>query len=440
MLAPAPGLVIAAPASGSGKTLLTLALLAALRRAGVRVAAAKTGPDFIDPSFHEAASGRPCLNLDPWAMRSATLDSLIARLGKGADLVLCEGVMGLFDGVDAAGRGSTADLAARAGWPVVLVVDARGQAASVAALVAGFARHRADVDIVGVILNRVGGVAHAALLREALAAHLPAIALLGAVPRRDDLALPSRHLGLVQAREHGDLTAFIERAAAAIGERIDLAGLMRLARPPHMRTADAVSPLPPLGSRIAVARDDAFAFAYAATLDSWRAQGAALSHFSPLADEPPAADADAVYLPGGYPELHSGALAGASRFLTGLRQAAARGAIVYGECGGYMTLGQGLVDQSGTKHAMAGLLPLESSFAARRLHLGYRAVRLIGDVAWAGHGEAFRGHEFHFASVVDEGKGEPLFASHDARGAPLGPTGRRVGRVMGSFVHLVDRA
>ena len=159
-----------------------------------------------------------------------------------------------------------------------------------------------------------------------------------------------------------------------------------------------------------------------------------------LADEPPAADADAVYLPGGYPELHAGRIAAARRFLAGLREAAKRGALVYGECGGYMTLGQGLVDQSGAHHAMAGLLPLESSFAARQLHLGYRVVRLLCDAPWADRDQVFRGHEFHYACVIDEGEGEPLFASHDARGAPLGPAGRRAGRVMGSFVHLIDLA
>ncbi len=439
-MSPAPGLVIAAPASGNGKTLLTLALLRSLRQGGVRVAAAKAGPDFIDSAFHEAASGRPCINLDPWAMRPATLDALIAWLGERADLVLCEGVMGLFDGIDAAGTGSSADLAARTGWPVVLVVDARGQAASVAALVAGFARHRADVDVVGVIFNRVGGAAHAAMLRDALTAHLPAIATLGAVPRCDDLALPSRHLGLVQAREHPDLAALVERAAQKIREHVDLAALLRLARPALARPAGRATPLPPLGARIAVARDDAFAFAYPAILESWRAQGAALSNFSPLAGEPPTDDADAVYLPGGYPELHAGRIAGASRFLTGLRAAATRGALIYGECGGYMTLGQGLVDETDARHAMAGLLPLESSFAARRLHLGYRAVRLVGDVPWGRNGEAFRGHEFHFASVVDEGDGDPLYVSADARGKKLGLVGRRNGRVMGSFIHLVDRA
>lgn len=439
-MATAPGLVIAAPASGSGKTLLTLALLRALRQAGVRVAAAKTGPDFIDPAFHAAASGNRCLNLDPWAMRPATLDALIHRLGGNADLVLCEGVMGLFDGIDAAGTGSTADLAAYAGWPVVLVVDARGQAASAAALVAGFAHHRVDVDVVGVIFNRVGGGAHVDVLRGALASRLPEIAFLGAVPRSDDLALPSRHLGLVQAREHGDLAAFIARAAESVAGRVDLARLMRLARQTRIGAAAAAAPLPPLGSRIAVARDDAFAFAYPATLETWRAQGCALSFFSPLADEPPAADAEAVYLPGGYPELHAGKIAAARRFLAALREAAERGALVYGECGGYMTLGQGLVDQSGARHAMAGLLPLESSFAARRLHLGYRVVRLLCDAPWADRDQVFRGHEFHYACVIDEGEGEPLFASQDARGVPLGPAGRRAGRVMGSFVHLIDLA
>lgn len=439
-MSPAPGLVVAAPASGSGKTLVTLALLRALSQGGVRVAAAKVGPDYIDPAFLAAACGGTCLNLDPWAMRPTTLDSLVAHLSGACDLVICEGVMGLFDGIDAAGTASTADLAQHFGWPVVLVVDASRQAASVAALVGGFAGHRADVSLAGVILNRVGGYSHAATLRAAIEAHLPDIAILGALPQAADLVLPSRHLGLVQAREHHDLDALIARAARWIATQLDFDMLRRLARPARLRAAVAGPPLPPLGSHIAVARDDAFAFAYQTVLDGWHAQGATLSTFSPLADQPPGEGADAVYLPGGYPELHAGCIAGASRFMSGLHAAAARGAVIYGECGGYMTLGNGLIDADGQRHAMAGLVPLETSFATRRLQLGYRALRLSGETPWGRAGDAFRGHEFHYAAVVAEGPGAPLFDSADARGDALGPVGRHHGRVMGSFIHLVDRA
>ncbi|WP_119458934.1 cobyrinate a,c-diamide synthase [Rhodospirillaceae bacterium SYSU D60014] len=441
MTAFTPGLIIAAPASGSGKTTVTLALLRALCRAGVAAGSFKIGPDYIDPAFHAAASGRACPNLDSWAMRPETIARLLGALQQGADLVLGEGVMGLFDGaVD--GTGSTADVAALTGWPVLLVIDVRGQAASAAALLRGFAGHRADVRIAGVLFNRVGGPAHADILRRAVAPL--GIPVLGCLPRIADLAVPERHLGLVQASERADLAAFLDRAADWIVRHVDLGALQALAAPMRLsfngrtQTGEGAA-VPPLGQRIAVADDAAFTFAYAALLEDWRAAGAELSLFSPLADEAPTADADAVYLPGGYPELHAGRLAGNDAFLAGLRQAAVRGATVFGECGGYMTLGAGLVDAEGRRHAMAGLLPLEASFADRRLHLGYRQARLAGACALGDPGQAFRGHEFHYASIVDEGDGKPLFECRDATGRALGSSGRRCGTVFGSFVHLIDR-
>ncbi len=434
----ANGLILAAPASGSGKTTLTLGLLRALARGGTRVAPAKTGPDYVDPTFHAAAAGRASLNLDPWAMRGDTLASLVVALARDADLVLCEGVMGLFDGIDARGTGSTAELAARTGWPVVLVVDARGMAASVGPLVAGFANARKDMRVAGVIFNRCGGASHAALLREALALCCPDLACFGAIARASDLQLPERHLGLVPATETDGLEPFLDRAADACAAGIDIASLLGAAAPATIAhaAADAV-PLPPLGQRIAVARDIAFAFAYPATLAGWRTQGAEISFFSPLADEAPDPSSDAVFLPGGYPELHAGRLATATRFRAGI---GAHGGTVYGECGGYMALGTGLVDADGTRHAMLGLLPLETSFAARRLHLGYRAVELADDCALGPRGLQARGHEFHYASILREGGNAPLFEMHDARGNRLGSAGCRVGRVAGSFVHLIDRA
>jgi cobyrinic acid a,c-diamide synthase len=440
-----PGLIIAAPASGSGKTVVTLAVLRALANAGVNVASAKAGPDYIDPAFHQFATGRSCVNLDPWAMRPATLSHLIAgHLGR-ADLILAEGVMGLFDGVNLPGRpdaGSTADLAAMTGWPVVLVVDAGRQAASVGALVAGFARHRGDVEVAGVIFNRVASDAHTAVLQAAVAQATPDLAVLGAMPRRSELTLPERHLGLVPAGEHNALEPFLENAARVAAETIDLAVLQDLARP--ARGVDAGSevspPLPPLGQRIAVAQDVAFGFAYSALLEAWRDAGAEILPFSPLADQAPAGDADAVYLPGGFPELHAGELAAAMDFREGLRAAAARGAMVFGECGGYMVLGEGLIDGDGAAHAMAGLLPVETSFAERRLHLGYRVATLVDESPLGEKSTIFRGHEFHYATVVREGPGGPLFEAKSAAGADLGACGRVDGTVSGSFIHLIDRA
>ncbi|UEM01248.1 cobyrinate a,c-diamide synthase [Skermanella rosea] len=428
----APGLVLAAPASGSGKTVTVLALLRHFSRSGVAVESRKVGPDYIDPLFHAAASGRPCLNLDPWAMRPGTL----ARLAEAdAELLVVEGVMGLFDGA-ADGSGSTADLAAQAGWPVVLVVDAKSQAQSIAALVHGFGSFRRDVTVSGVILNRVGSARHEALLRTAL--EPLGVPVLGALPRLEALELPDRHLGLVPAGEHVGLDAFLDRAADAVARHVDTAALRRLARPAAFPAEAGGAPLAPPGQRIAVARDDAFVFAYPHLLASWTKQGAELVPFSPLADETPDAGADAVFLPGGYPELHAGHLAAAGRFLDGIRAAAERGAVVYGECGGYMVLGRVLEDGDGVRHAMAGLLPLETSFAKRRLHLGYREAVAPLATPFGPAGTVLRGHEFHYASITAEEADPPLFRVRDARGDDLGGMGARRGTVMGSFLHVVD--
>ena len=434
------GVIIAAPASGSGKTTVTLALLRHLRTAGVKVGGAKIGPDYIDPAFHTAACGRPCFNIDSWAMRPATLARVVARLGQGTDLVIAEGVMGLFDGAPD-GAGSSADVARATGWPVVLVVDAGGMAASAAALIHGFASYQPDLSLAGVIFNRVGSAGHAALLAEACADL--GLAVLGALPKDEALRLPDRHLGLVQAAEHPDLEAFLDRAASQVAQHLDTDQLMTIAGPATLiRPADddaSATPLPPLGQRIAVARDQAFAFCYPLLLEAWRGAGAEIMPFSPLADEAPDGDADAVYLPGGYPELHAGRLAGNGRVLDGLRQAAARGCTVYGECGGFMVLGRSLTDADGKAHAMAGLLPVDTSFAAPRLSLGYRQARLDVATPLGARGNVFRGHEFHFARIEAADDGPVLFRCRDARGRDLGPRGMAAGTVAGSFVHLIDR-
>ncbi|PKU23378.1 cobyrinate a,c-diamide synthase [Telmatospirillum siberiense] len=440
----APGLIIAAAASGSGKTVFTLALLRALKRRALRIASAKVGPDYIDPAFHAAASGRPCLNLDGWAMRPAFLARQVQDMGRTAELVVCEGVMGLFDGANVetgVSDGSTADLAARTGWPVILLLDLRRQAASAAAVVEGFRRHRPDVHIAGVVFNQVAGDAHRAMVARACHATCPDLPLLGWLPRTPLFALPERHLGLVQAGETEDLEARLDAVAGLIEEHVDVDGLIGLALSSPL-SGDATSsawPVPPLGQRIAVARDEAFAFAYPAVLEGWRKAGAEVSFFSPLADEAPPEDADAVYLPGGYPELHAARLAAASRFLSGLRRLAGLGGCVYGECGGYMTLGEILEDRDGRPHVMAGLLPVSTSFARRRLHLGYRQCRLAGPTALGPAGAAFRGHEFHYATIVRQSSAQPLFHAADAQGRSLESAGQISGTVFGSFLHLIDR-
>ncbi|MEX2616133.1 MAG: cobyrinate a,c-diamide synthase [Alphaproteobacteria bacterium] len=435
----APGLILAAPSSGCGKTVITLALLRALRNGGVNVAAAKAGPDYIDPAYHSAACGRVCINLDVWAMRRDTLAGLAGGLGGSADLILCEGVMGLFDGASGGG-GSTADLAAATGWPVVLIVNARGQGASAAALAEGFIRHRQDVEIAGIICNRVGSAGHARILREAFVTLNPAVPLLGCLPADAALELPDRHLGLVQASEHMALEPFLEAAAALMTDHIDLTRLKGIARHSGLPPAMAPVSLPPIGQRIAVARDEAFLFCYPAVLDGWRRAGAEIMPFSPLADASPDTAADAVYLPGGYPELHAGRLAGNTGFLGGLRLAAATGKAVFGECGGYMVLGSGLIDADGVRHAMAGLLPVTTSFADRRLQLGYRRLDSLYPSPLGAAGSRFTGHEFHYATIHEEGPGDALFAVRDSRNDPMSPAGRVAGNVAGSFIHLIDSA
>jgi cobyrinic acid a,c-diamide synthase len=435
MTEPARGWVLAAPCSNSGKTLVSAALLRLLARQGYRVTPFKVGPDYIDPGFLAAAAGSICCNLDPWAMGPARLGQLLSN--QTGDRFLIEGVMGLFDGA-VSGDGSTADLAAQFGLPVILVINVRGQGASVAALAQGFANHRADIDVAGVIFTRVGSARHETILRTACAD--AGIRVFGALANDPTLKLQERHLGLVQAGERADLEALLERAADCLGDNLDLAGLQEIAAAPSIRNAgdgNVLAPLRPLGQHIAVARDIAFGFCYPHMLDDWRGAGARISLFSPLADEAPAADADAVYLPGGYPELHAGRLSSNEKFLQGLRDAAGRDAVILGECGGYMVLGRGVVDSDGKNHAMAGLLYLETSFAQRKLHLGYRQAILQTNCGLGAASGEFRAHEFHYASVTRE-QGAPLFTLRDALGEQLGQAGLVSGGIMGSFIHLID--
>ncbi|HEY4403362.1 MAG TPA: cobyrinate a,c-diamide synthase [Xanthobacteraceae bacterium] len=443
------GLIVAAPRSGSGKTVITLALLAALRRRRIAVRAAKAGPDYIDPGFHAAATGAAGLNLDSWAMEPALLDALMAQAAAGAEILVIEGVMGLFDGVAGSpGRcGTTADLAARFHLPVVLVLDVAGQSQSAAAVLRGFAAHDPAVRIAGVILNRVGSERHRALVSEAIAAMgaPPAIPIFGAFPRDAALALPERHLGLVQAGEHDDLIGWLDRLAALAERHLDLDAVIASASPllPPPRPSPAsgggrrpAAALRPPGQRIALALDQAFSFVYPHILDGWRRAGAEIVAFSPLANEPPPDRCDACWLPGGYPELHAGTLAAASRFRAGLAQFA-QSRPVHGECGGYMVLGQGLTDADGRRHAMAGLLGHATSFAERKLQLGYREARLIIDSPLGTTGGVVRGHEFHYATLTAPGDDAPLADLVDGRGRSLGPAGGQRERVSGTFFHAI---
>lgn len=429
-----PGLLIAAPASGAGKTTLALGLMAAFRARGVRVHPFKSGPDYIDPAFHRAASGISSCNLDSWAMPELLLRGLAGQ-AEDADLVIAEGSMGLFDGVASPGEcgtGASADIATLFGWPVVLVLDISGQAQSAAAVARGFARFRDGMPFAGVVLNRVASPRHAMLARAGMEA--AGIRVFGALPRRESIALPSRHLGLVQADEHAALPGLLDEAGRFVAAHVDLEALRDAAT---CRAAAPASPprVTPPGQRVALARDAAFSFVYPHLLAGWRAAGAEIIPFSPLADEAPDPAADCCWLPGGYPELHAGRLAAAARFLAGLR-AFAIDKPVHGECGGYMTLGAGLVDAAGERHAMAGLLALETSFAKRKMHLGYRVATLAAPLPGHAAGARLRGHEFHYASIL-EAPDAPLADVRDASGDPVPETGSRRGRVTGTFFHLI---
>ncbi len=432
----APGLIISAPASGTGKTTLTLGLLAALRARGLKVQPFKSGPDYIDPGFHAAASGRPSVNLDTWAMDAEMIGGLIGAVDT-ADLVIAEGSMGLFDGVAADGEfgnGSSASLAALTGWPVVLVLDTSGQAQSAAAVAKGFASMRPDVHVAGVVLNRVASPRHEAMLRAGM--DEVGIPVLGTLPRRSEIEMPSRHLGLVQAGEQADMPRILETAARFVADNVDLDALIAAAGATSLTGSQ--NPITPPGQRIALARDGAFSFVYPHQLDGWRRAGAEILPFSPLNDDAPDNSADVCWLPGGYPELHAGDLAAANGFREGLNLFA-QTRPVHGECGGYMAMGEALIDKEGTRHRMAGVLGLVTSYEKRKMHLGYRLATLNAPIPGQGTGARLRGHEFHYSTILDQ-PDAPLAQVVDAGGTAVPETGSRRGLATGTFFHLISEA
>jgi len=413
-----------------------LGLLRALSDQGLSVQPFKSGPDYIDPAFHRAAARRASYNLDSWAM-SEDLINTIGAEAHDADFVVAEGSMGLFDGVATkgeAGFGTSAQTAKRMGWPVVLVIDVGGQAQSAAATALGFKSYDPDLPFAGVILNRVASPRHERLAR--LGMEQAGIKVLGCLPRRGDLALPERHLGLIQAVEHPDLETAIAGYAQFLTDNVDLEAIKSAAA---SGTQPKTGNLPnPPAQRIALARDAAFSFTYPHLLEGWKRAGAEILPFSPLIDEAPDANADLVWLPGGYPELHAGKLAAASNFLAGIREHAETKA-VHGECGGYMALGNTLIDKEGTAHQMAGLLNLVTSYEKRKFHLGYRRAELVEPTLGLAVGSALRGHEFHYSSILEE-TDAPLANVFDADGNPVPETGSKRGNVSGTFFHLIAEA
>lgn len=428
------GVMISAPSSGTGKTTVMLGLLRALADRGIKVQPFKSGPDYIDPAFHRAACGQASFNLDTWAMDGSLLDALAGEAGD-ADFCIGEGSMGLYDGVATKGQtgfGSSAETALRMGWPVVLVVDVGGQAQSAAATAMGFRDYMPELPFAGVILNRCASPRHERLTR--LGMERAGIKVLGVLPRRGDLALPERHLGLVQAVEHPDLDAAIAGYADFLRDHVDLDAILEAGRGHPRPTQNAHLPKPP-AQRIALAQDAAFSFTYPHILKGWQEAGAEIMPFSPLADEAPAMNADLVWLPGGYPELHAGRLAAADRFRAALRRHAETKP-VHGECGGYMALGEALTDKDGVTHRMVGLLGLVTSYEKRKFHLGYRRALLSAPMPGFALGTALRGHEFHYSTILEQ-PDAPLAAVADADGNAVPETGSVRGHVSGTFFHLI---
>jgi cobyrinic acid a,c-diamide synthase len=398
----------------------------------------KLGPDYIDPGFHAAATGQSGVNLDSWAMAPALLAALLGDAARTAELVVLESAMGLFDGIPGEkGRsGAAADLARLYRLPSLLVLDVSGQSQTAAAVAKGFVAYDPEVRIAGVILNRVASERHRRLAAEAIEAiGLP---VLGSIARDPDLALPERHLGLVQASEHAALKTFIEKMADTIETSVDLERVLALASPIEVAAGSETHALSPPGQRIALAEDAAFTFLYPHHLAHWRKAGAEILPFSPLADQGPRLDCDVCWLPGGYPELHAGRLAAAENFRTGMMRFAAKNP-VHGECGGYMVLGEALEDAEGVTHRMLGLLSHSTSFAQRKMNLGYRRARLQASCPLGNSGETVRGHEFHYSRMIVPGSDSPLAELADGQGNLLGLSGSRRGHVSGTFFHAIAR-
>ncbi len=428
-------IVIAAPSSGCGKTTITLGLLAALKRRGLIVAPFKVGPDFIDPGHHSAACGRVSRNLDGWMCSKGWVRDCYARGCAGADLAVIEGVMGLFDG--AAGNsdaGSTAEITRWLGGRLVLVVDARAQARSAAAVVKGFTTFDPGLGFAGVVFNRVGSPGHAAMLREAMASVPGLPPVLGCLPRQAELAMPERHLGLVTAEDARSDHGFFERAADLVENHLDLDRLLAEA---GRRTGDepvavAGRQRPASGRvRLGVARDAAFCFYYPDNLELLERAGAELVFFSPLADERLPDRLDGLYLGGGYPELHAAKLAQNSSLLAQIRELAAKGLPVYAECGGFMALARSIDGAP-----MAGVFPARAQMLPRRRALGYREVTLAADSPLGPTGTTLRGHEFHYSDMAMPAEVPRAYRLTRRAGEDAGEEGYLIGNVLGSYVHL----
>ncbi|MCL6636395.1 MAG: cobyrinate a,c-diamide synthase [Alicyclobacillus sp.] len=433
-----PRLVVAGVHSGAGKTTLTLGLLAALARQGIRVQAFKAGPDYIDPSFHTVATGRTARNLDTWMMPAAAVQEVFWRATADADMALVEGVMGLFDGQDPfSNRGSTAELSLFLQAPVLLVLDARSMARSAAAVVKGFQVLDPAVRLAGVIANRVGSSSHLELIRAAVedACGIP---VLGGLPRQPELTLPERHLGLVPAVEHTALNRMLDDLAAAVTAAVDVPRVVALARSaPPLPEPDAqlfAGQAQPPRAVIAVAQDEAFHFYYPENLELLAWCGAQLRPFRPLHGEPVPADADGLYLGGGFPEQFAAQLSAQRAALASIRTSVQAGMPTLAECGGLMLLAEELVDRQGNVYPLAGVLPLRVRMQERRAALGYREAEALTPSFLLAAGERVRGHEYHYSTAEWRAELPPAYRVTSRRGAAQ--EGVVCGNLVAGYTHI----
>jgi cobyrinic acid a,c-diamide synthase len=432
------GVLIAGVSSGVGKTTVTVGLIAALRRRGLRVQPFKVGPDYIDTSYHaEAAGGVASRNLDLWLLPADAMRTLYARATRGADIAVVEGVMGLFDGrLGGEGLASSAHVARELDLPVVLVVDAGKLSWSAGALVLGYRSFDPDVRLSGVILNRVGGARHAAELKRSIEERA-GVPVLGWLPKREELGVPERYLGLVPTTEGPGWHTYLDAAEGAVTGRVDLARLLELAGGATSGTgADELFPSRPVApaAAIAVARDAAFSFYYQDGLDLLAAWGAELVPFSPLTHAALPDGTSAVYIGGGFPELFASGLADNGSMLESLRAAHGRGMPMYAECGGLMLLGRSLVDARSRRHMLAGVVPMDSTLSGTRLTIGYRDARAARDTLLLGRGQTVRAHEFHWSSPMHDVASED--AAYDVDDRQPAAEGFASGHTLASYLHL----
>ena len=437
-----PSFLIAGTHSGCGKTTVTLGLMAALTRRGLRVQPFKVGPDFIDPGHHSQVTGRESHNLDGWMLDRRTSEEIFARSAEGADVVVVEGVMGLFDGFSGRDEaGSAAQMAKWLGLPVLLVVDARSMARSAAAVVKGFAEFDPGLELAGVIFNRVGSHKHREILNEAVQG-LDGPPIVGFLPRDESLSIPSRHLGLVTV-EDASTASMTSALSEWVESNVDLDRLLE-------RVEGASTPGRP-GSgpdravkarvrdevRIGVARDRAFCFYYPENLRLLEQSGAAMVFFSPLKEKKLPEDIQGLYLGGGYPELHARTLSENRKLIRDIRRFALDGGPIYAECGGFMVLMKSIQDPEGRVFPMADLFPFRSRMQDRLKALGYRQVETMEVSLLGPAGTRVRGHEFHYSSIVSaEGEVPTLYSLEDRSGSLERTEGYRFNNVLGSYIHL----